>query len=223
MKTLNFKALLLALALAVPFVQATAQDDDHDPKAKTVLDQLREKSKSYSDVSLDFTYRLQNPDQGMDESQAGTVKLKGENYWINVAGQVIISDGKAMYTVIDEVELQINCMPKEGEGVINPKLLLDVDEKDYKYQHHGEKSLGGATCHYIKLYPEAADDKPFHRVELYIDKANMQPKQIVIFSKDGNTYTLTIKKFAPNSGVPDSLFQINEDDYDDVIDLREDC
>jgi outer membrane lipoprotein-sorting protein len=59
-------------------------------------------------------------------------------------------------------------------------------------------------------------------VRLNIDKLNKQISNAVIFEKNGNKYTYTIRTFTPNVSVPESVFAFDAKKYPgvEVVDLR---
>ena len=216
-------AATLSIAAVLP---AAAQDTDvRDPKAKSLLLELKAKNEQMKSAELDFSYNLFH-EEGIDETRDGNLLMQGKQYKVDMAGQTIISDGKALYTIIDDVELQINNLPDPNDASqswMNPQTMLNIDEKDFKYKHEGTATDGGKTVDVIKLFPVDAANATFHTVILNVDKAAMQPTSIVIKAKDGNRYTLTIKKMLPNAPVPAGSFNVNPDDskWEDVIDLRD--
>ena len=71
-----------------------------DTKAKSILDKLSAKTKAYKTVKADFQFIMVNKADGTNESQSGSISIKGESYNLSISGQTIISDGKSMWTVI---------------------------------------------------------------------------------------------------------------------------
>ncbi len=225
MKSGIFAGLLAATISLTAVSTATAQEDVRDPKAKTVLEQLKAKNQGMKSVKIGFKYNMFHA-EGIDETREGTLLMQGDLYKVDMAGQTIISDGKFMYTIIDDVELQINNLPdpsEQSQNWMNPKSMLNIDEKDFKYRHDGTGTDNGKAVDIIKLFPVDAGSATFHTVTLKVDKAKMQPTSIVIQSKDGNRYTLTIKSLTENPSIPADTFKVNPNasKWEDVIDLRD--
>jgi len=196
-----------------------------DPQAKAVLDKLTENSKTYKTIKAEFEYRLENKDQGLDEKTTGALAVKGEKYRINVSGQLIINNTETVWTYLREVdEVTINCPPEDDEdNLFNPSNLLTMYENGFKYKYDHEGKLGDETVHFIKLFPMDPKEKPFHTVKLAVNKESTQVKQIMVFAKDGNVYTYTLTTFNANTSIPDSEFEFDDSEVDEVVDLREDC
>jgi outer membrane lipoprotein-sorting protein len=83
------------------------------------------------------------------------------------------------------------------------------------------KAANGRMVHNIDLTPTDSK-RTFFKVRLQIDKVNKQITNAVIFDKNGNKYTYTIKTFTPNVKVPESTFAFDAKKYPgvEVVDLR---
>ena len=77
--------------------------------------------------------------------------------------------------------------------------------------------------HIINLYPKQADEKEFHRIALFINKAKIQISKVNIFGKDGSTTTYTIKSFVANTAIADSKFTFDKTKHPkfEIVDLRD--
>lgn len=217
------KITLLSLVAAFLFTVNPAKAQD--PKAKTILDKLKAKTESYSSIQIDFEYNMKNTSEDIDETQTGSLATKNKMYNVDIAGQNIISDGKTVWTVLPEAEeVQINDVPEddESEDYISPDKLLKIWESGFKYKYDSQTTMNGSAVDVINLYPSTNDDKSFHTIKLFINKARTQIEQVIIKGKDGTDYTYKIVKFTPNKVMGEDTFMFSTSknpDYD-VIDLR---
>ena len=85
----------------------------------------------------------------------------------------------------------------------------------------GESKVGAKTYQMIDLSPTDAKKTVF-KVRLSIDKVSKQIANVVIYAKNGNTYTYNVKTFSPNVKVPETTFAFDAKKYPgvEVIDLR---
>ena len=113
-----------------------------DTKAKAILDKLSAKTKSYSTIKADFQYSISNKTEGINDSQTGKIQIKGDNYYLSIQGQDIISNGKGIWTVIKESEeIQINDLPDEDEeDYISPNKIFTLYEDGFKYKFVKEEN-----------------------------------------------------------------------------------
>jgi len=216
---------LLKVGTVLSLLIATVQVSGQDAKAKGILDKLSAKTKTYTSMSADFEYTMKNVEEDIEESQTGSLLTQGDKYHLEIAGQKIISDGKTVWTVLDEAEeVQVNDVPDpdETEDYISPTKILTLWEKGFKYKYDKSMTLNGAEVDVINLFPEKADEQSFHTIKIYVNRAKMVVDQIDIKGKDGTDFVYSIKSFKTNEDIAADRFVFsttNNPTYD-VIDLR---
>jgi outer membrane lipoprotein-sorting protein len=192
-----------------------------DVKAKAILDKLSAKTKSYTTIKAEFQYSISNKSEGISDSQTGKIQIKGDSYFLSIQGQDVISNGKGIWTIIKESEeIQINDLPDEDEeDYISPNKIFTLYEDGFKYKFAKEEN----GTQIINLYPKKAEEKSFHRIVLFINKAKNQITKVKVYGKDGSIFTYSIKTFTPNQAISDSQFTFNKANYTgyEIIDLRE--
>lgn len=96
---LTYIYLITALLLSViTYAQNTSVS------AKTLLDDVSSKVKSYSNISIDFKYATESSaNEGVQETR-GNVIIEGDKYVLNILGITRIFDGKTLYTINPEDE-----------------------------------------------------------------------------------------------------------------------
>lgn len=187
------KAVLAFLALGIFSSVAVAQND---PKAKAILAEVSKKYRSYDVVKTDFTFTLDNKQAKVKETQQGTlyVKANANKYKVAMTNQELISDGKVQWTYLkQDKEVQVSNVDPSGEA-LNPAKIFTIYEKGFKYIFTGEQKVGGKTYQMIDLSPTDIKKNVF-KIRLSIDKAAKQIANIVVFEKNGNTYTYNVKLF----------------------------
>lgn len=194
-----------------------------DPKAKAILAEVSKKYRSYDVVKTDFTFTLNNQQAKVKETQQGTlyVKANANKYKVAMTNQELISDGKVQWTYLkNDKEVQVSNVDPSGEA-LNPAKIFTIYEKGFKYVYTGERKSGAKTYQMIDLSPTDIK-KPIFKVRLSIDKATKQIADVVIFEKNGNTYTYNVKTFSPNVKVPETTFAFDAKKYPgvEVVDLR---
>jgi outer membrane lipoprotein-sorting protein len=225
MKKLIALPILLLLA-AYTFAQK-------DASAKAILSKVSERYKAYDVVKTDFDFTLDNAQANIKETQTGTLvaRSKANKFKVTINApatgskedvmEEIISDGKTQWTYNKkDNEVQVNNVDKSGEG-LNPAHIFTIYEHGYKYLYTGDKKIGGKTYQEIDLSPEDTE-KPFFKIRLMIDKVKQQIYSAMVFDKNGNHYTYTLKTFVPNVQVPDNIFTFDPKMHKgiEVVDLR---
>lgn len=214
------KFLIGALLFMAPGIGAFAQSE---VKAKEILAEVSKKYRAYDVIKTDFSYTLENPQAKIKETQLGTliVKSKLNKYKIILKGQELISDGKNQWTYLKaDKEVQLSEVDNSSDA-LNPAKLFTIYEKGFKSVYINDTKLNGKTLHNIDLTP-IDGKRSFFKVRLQVDKLTKQIMNALIFDKNGNRYTYTIKTFIPNVKVPESTFTFDSKLYPGVelVDLR---
>jgi outer membrane lipoprotein-sorting protein len=192
-------------------------------KAKAILAEVSKKYRSYDVIKTEFSYTLENPEAKIKETQAGTlfVKSKVNKYKVILKGQELISDGKSQWTYLKaDKEVQVSEVDNSADA-LNPAKLFTIYEKGFKSLYTNDTKVNGKIVHNIDLSP-IDNKRSFFKVKLQIDKLSKQIVNAVIFDKNGNRYTYSIKSFTPNIKVPESTFAFDAKLYPGVelVDLR---
>jgi outer membrane lipoprotein-sorting protein len=194
-----------------------------EAKAKVILAEVSKKYRSYDVIKTEFSYTLENPEAKIKEVQAGTlfVKSKLNKYKVILKGQELISDGKSQWTYLKaDKEVQVSEVDNSADA-LNPAKLFTIYEKGFKSVYTNDTKVNGKMVHNIDLSPTDTK-RSFFKVKLQIDKLNKQIVNAIIFDKNGNRYTYSIKTFTPNIKVPESTFAFDAKLYPgvEVVDLR---
>ncbi len=192
-------------------------------KAKEILAEVSKKYRSYDVIKTEFSYTLENPEAKIKETQSGTlfVKSKVNKYKVVLKGQELISDGKNQWTYLKaDKEVQLSEVDNSADA-LNPAKLFTIYEKGFKSLYTNDTKVNGKMVHNIDLSPTDTK-RSFFKVKLQIDKLSKQIVNAVIFDKNGNRYTYSIKTFTPNIKVPESIFAFDSKLYPgvEVVDLR---
>ena len=192
-------------------------------KAKAILAEVSKKYRSYDVIKTEFSYTLENPEAKIKETQSGTlfVKSKVNKYKVVLKGQELISDGKNQWTYLKaDKEVQLSEVDNSADA-LNPAKLFTIYEKGFKSLYTNDTKVNGKMVHNIDLSPTDTK-RSFFKVKLQIDKLSKQIVNAVIFDKNGNRYTYSIKTFIPNIKVPESIFAFDSKLYPgvEVVDLR---
>jgi len=223
------KKILILTAIFISIINSAFAQKDAD--AQKILNAISKKYKSYDLIRADFTFTLEDQQAGIKQTQTGTLisRPKANKFNVSIYNpgdkatvmQEIISDGKSQWTYITkDKEVELSDVD-HTEDSLNPAQLFTIYEHGYKYLYTGDQKIDGKICQVIDLTPEDSK-KPFFKVRLTIDKAKKQIYSALIFDKNGNRYTYTIRTLTPNPKVPETLFTFDKKDHPgvEVVDLR---
>lgn len=215
------KQLFTALVLVFSTV-LTSFGQSSDPAAKSVLDAVSAKFKTFKAVQSNFTLQVEDGNGKVQGIKKGTVLMKDGKYKVNITGQEIFCDGKTIWTY-DKASNEVTLTKFDGgQGSITPqKLFTNFYDKDFLYKLNGEKKQGAKTLQEIELTP-VDKTKAFHKVYVYVDKTSKAISSTKVLEKNGNKYTYSVQNFNGKAVVADDAFVFNKAKYPGVeeVDLR---
>ena len=187
-----------------------------DEKAEKILKDLSANTKSYSYMDVDFDFNFINTSQDINESQKGNIKINQNKFRLDLNQQLIISDDSIQWIYLKESnELQIMEYDSQDE-MISPNKLFTIYENGYKSQYIELKE----NNHIIDLFPIESNE--FKNIQLQIDQDKIQLKKIILFDKNGGSFSYSITKLITDKEIDENAFRFNEANYPDleIIDLR---
>ena len=187
-----------------------------DDKANDILKQLSENTRSYETMDVDFDFNFVNLSQDINEAQKGNIKIYKNKFRLNLNQQLIISDDSTQWIFLKESnELQIMEYDSEDD-MLSPNKLFTVYENGYKSNYVETTE----SDHIIDLFPIESNE--FKNIQIQVDINKIQLKKIILFDKNGGSFSYVITRFETNNDLASELFKFNVEDYNDVeiIDLR---
>ena len=187
-----------------------------DEKAEKILKDLSANTKSYIYMDVDFDFNFINTSQDINESQKGNIKINQNKFRLDLNQQLIISDDSIQWIYLKESnELQIMEYDSQDD-MISPNKLFTIYENGYKSQYIELKEKN----HIIDLFPIESNE--FKNIQLHIDQDKIQLKKMILFDKNGGSFSYLITKFITDKEIDENAFRFNEANYPDleIIDLR---
>ena len=178
-----------------------------DKMATEILDRVIAKTESHKTIEVEFAYSMDNVEADIHETKKGKLLVMGDKYRLNIAEQIVISDGETLWTLLmEDKEVMINLLNSYGEN--------------YKSKYMKEDQVDGKTVDLIELTP--LEGKTYSKIELAIEKNLDRIYSFSIYDKNGSTYSYVINKYTANIPVNEFAFTFNEADYPDfeIVDMR---
>ncbi len=198
-----FTVLLLTIS-----VVAVAQND-----AKSLLDKVSEKTKSYKNISIKFKHTLENKSVGIHQEALGNVVLQGDLYHFSYMGTEQIYDGKDTYIILHEdEEVMVQPQGMDSETNLTPSKLFSFYEEGYTYRMGAKVRKGRNTIQFVTLLPKD-DSSPIEHISIGILLRNKQIKSIEEVGKNGTTTTISVTSFETNQPISKKLFIFDELKY----------
>lgn len=204
------KRLLPIIALF--FISITIQAQNSQ-KARTLLDEVSAKVKSYDNISIDFKYSLTNPKENLNQESKGNVIMQGNKYVLNFMGVTKIYDGKKIYNIVPEdEEISISKFDENEEDAVTPSKMLTFFNHGFKYSWDILQNVRGRKIQYVKLVPTSSKDD---RKEIFlgIDVQTKHIYNLMELGKNGSKTTITVNSFKTNQPLSKNQFTFAESKY----------
>lgn len=210
------KRITITYILLLLFVSVSAQDN----QAREILREVADKTRSYETIQVRFTYNMDNADANIHESYKGKLLIRGDMYRLEVGGQLVITDGKTIWTYIqDAEEVQIH-NAEDNSDAITPSALLTSYHEDYRSKLIREGVENGKPSYVIDLLPNTG--KSFFKVRVIVEKQKKHISSFAIYERNGSIFTYQITEFTPNVKAEPALFRFSKAEFPDadIIDMR---
>ncbi|MDO6597275.1 outer membrane lipoprotein carrier protein LolA [Oceanihabitans sp. 2_MG-2023] len=184
-------------------------------EAKTLLDEVSQKVKSYDNIAIDFKYMLHNTAENIKQETRGDVVMQGEKFKLNILGITRIYNGKTLYSISPEDEqVTISSESMDDEGSITPSKMLSFYEDGFTYVMDIVQNVQGRKIQYVKLTPIDSNSE-IKSVLLGIDAQTKHIYNLIETGKNGTKTTLTVNSFKTNETISKTLFTFDESKFKD--------
>jgi outer membrane lipoprotein-sorting protein len=191
-----------------------------DKDAGKLLESVVNKTSSYKNFKAELAYTMVNKEMNIDEKKKGVIFLEGDKYRIEMEGQVIISDGKTVWTYLKDSEEVMISNLEDNEETVSPTKILTTYNKDFKAKFNSDPKYKNSDLKLIDLKPN--DGKQFENMSVLVNQKNLSLENFSLLDKNGNVFTYHIISLTPNITLASNTFIFNLTDYPgvEVIDMR---
>jgi len=205
---------LIIIIICIFNISVSAQEE----LAKDILEKLKITTESYKNITIEFIFFFENTSQNINEQQEGNLIVEQEKFRLEMNGQTIINDGETQWVYLNDLnEVQIMENDPEDE-TMNPNRLLTIYEKKYKYKYVESTSEDGKRLHIIDFFPKERQE--FIKINIAVNALKNQLERIILYDKNGGTYTYSITSFIINKNDKPFTFNIMDSTNIEIIDLR---
>jgi outer membrane lipoprotein-sorting protein len=206
--------LVIIMLLSVSLIAQSDKD------AQKLLDQVIDHTSSYINFKADLSYTMVNVDMGIDEKKSGIIFVEGDNYRIEMEGQVIISDGKTIWTYLEDSEEVMVSDVDENEESISPTQILTKYNDSYKAKFGSDKKHKNSNLKEICLKPN--DKNNFEKMSVIVNANKLSLESFSVYDVNGNVFTYHIINLKSNLELTADTFNFDYSKYTDVevIDMR---
>ncbi len=197
--------LITVLISATGMAQNTA-------KAKTLLDEVYNKVKSYNNIYVDFKYSLQNNEAKINQETRGDVTMQADKYLFNYLGSQQIFDGKKVYTIVPENEEVTIENKSDDSNTITPSKMLTFYKTGHSYAWDIMQTIEGRKIQFVKLIPMDTNSE-IKTILLGVDAETKHIYKLIETGKNGTKTIITVNSFKTNQPLSKSLFTFDEAKY----------
>ena len=195
--------------LLAAVITVHAQDSE---KAKTLLDDVYNKVKSYDNIQIDFKYVLENGEAGIHQETRGEVTLAGEKYLFDYLGAQQMFDGENVYTIVPENEEVTIDDEADEENTVTPSKMLTFYREGHNASWDILQNVQGRKIQYVKLVPIDSNSE-IASILLGVDVETKHIYRLIETGKNGTKTTITVNSFKTDQPLSKSLFTFDEDRY----------
>ncbi len=204
-----------ALTLILVFASTALGGDD----VEDILSNVQKKYETIHDASVSFTQNIRFGVMKTEQSFSGKFYMrKGGMYRIEGEEQIIVTDGKSVWTYSkDNRQVVIDVYHEDPKSFSPDKVLINVPKNYSATILSDEKAETDVTV--LKLIPK--DDKSQVKwMKVWISREDWLMRKCQIEDVSDNLTTYAISKISLNTHLPDSLFLFSAPKGVEVIDLR---
>lgn len=189
--------MYLLLTMLVGFAGFCAAQSD----AKTILDNVSNKLKTYKGITANFSYTTKDRKNIKRGSVSGQVFIKGQKYYVKQGTTEIYSDGTKNWNYNGDNEVTVSDVDDDSKMLSPQKLLSNFYDKDFTY------NLVSSTgnFHQITLVP-VDKRKNFKQVTVFVDKTKNMVTKAQVLDKADNTIEFSLTNINTSAVIPDNKF-----------------
>ncbi|SMC51398.1 Outer membrane lipoprotein-sorting protein [Cellulophaga tyrosinoxydans] len=181
-------------------------------KAKSLLDEVYNKVKSYDNIFVDFKYALHNSEANINQETRGDVTMQGDKYLFNYLGSKQLFDGKKVYTIVPENEEVTIENKSTDENTITPSKMLTFYKTGHTYEMDILQNIQGRKIQFVKLTPIDTNSE-IKSILLGVDAETKHIYRLIETGKNGTKTTITVNSFKTNQPLSKTLFTFDEAKY----------
>ncbi|MFV0566978.1 MAG: LolA family protein [Flavobacteriaceae bacterium] len=206
---MKLKHIITGLALTLSLTAFTQS------QAKSLLNEVSAKVKTYNSISISFKYVLENTAENIKQETKGDVVLQGEKYKLNILGVTRLFDGKTLYNISPEdEEVTVSNENTNEDDTITPSKMLTFYQDGYTYKMDIEQNINGRKIQYVKLTPIDTHSE-IDYILLGIDKQTKHIYNLIQVGENKTKTILTVTELKTNEPLPKSFFSFDTNKYKD--------
>jgi outer membrane lipoprotein carrier protein len=190
------------------------------PTASEIVRNVQKNYDETNDAVIHFTQTVVLPISKLSKTTKGVLYFKkGNKYKIESGDNVIVTDGKTIWTYNPTSGQVIVDNYRDDKNTIDPNKFLFNIPSDYYVVLLNAKRTDRDTAYTLRLTPKS--DGSFIRSITIVVAGNWAVRSAEVHDINDNKYTYTVNDLKVNSGLPDSEFEFVPPKGARIVDLRQ--
>jgi chaperone LolA len=189
--------------------------------AEKIVSKLQDKYEDLTYLSAEFIQVESFKLTGSENRTTGKIFVKnGVKYRLETEDQVIVTDGKSVWTYSRLNNQVLIDRVKEGDGSLLPRDLLFRYPRDYFATLLQEEKIGEKEYYVLKLDPREGVHGYVKTMKVWVSQDSYLISKIEYTDFNDNISSFEVRKVDIETEIPESTFTFKIDDTMDVVDLR---
>ena len=206
--------------LGLLFFSGVVVGQPKEYSVKEITDRMQKKYESIQDASARFTQHVRFGFSKMEQSFAGTLKMKKPNrYRVETEYQTLVTDGTTVWSFSPVNKQVLIDRYKETPDSFTPEqFLLNLPSNYYATLLQSETGSEKSVIT-LKLVPK--DDQSFIKsMKVWVDEGSWVVKKVEMLDVNDTEKTYTVLEIKINTSLRDTTFVFTPPSGTEVVDLR---
>ena len=187
----------------------------NDIRAEKLLNSVSEKIDSSETFKINFTYKLENLIENINQDSDGSIVIKDDNYLLEFMGINQLCDSKKVYSIVPEnEEIIISNIDEDESETIKPSKLLKFYREGYLILWDKKELILEKEIQFVKLIP-INSNSDIDYLQLGIDISNNDIVKLIEIGKNKTKTILTVNQLQYDIEIDLNFFVFSEEDYPD--------
>lgn len=210
-----WRGILAVAGFAVALTTASAGDT-----AKDILEKVSDRYDAIRDGELRFTQKTGFAVAQVEQEVNGTLVFKKTNkYRVEYDGQVIVTDGKTVWSYSPSTNQVLVDNFKLNERSLTPERILGAAPEEYAPTLIGREKIGTIETVVLKLTPPEGSGM-LKSMKIWVQEGEWLIRKAELLDLHGKRTTYQVHTIKTNTGVPDTRFTFQAPAGAETVDLR---
>lgn len=207
----TFFAVLAAFLFSI--VLFTGQSQAQDRSSSEVLNRVRTAYASTDALRAQFTQQVGG------STMEGTLTLHGDQYRIETADQILVTDGRTAWAYSKTDNQVLVSEATEDATAFSPSTFFTRYPDQFNVTVRGTETLNGTRHDVLRLTPKDGNTY-VQEVTLYVRSADSLPARARVVDGNGTTMTFDLHNMERNPRISADTFRFSAPRGAEVVDLR---